>query len=116
MLNEELADVIPAPLAKLRQSCPFVDPTFDLNNDKEIHKGLELSEVYEKIWATSLAVKWLLRSWAQYKAEWDLVIQKASKWMKFQRLPAGFGIDDINLMAQQSLGVMLSNSRKSSNH
>lgn len=115
-LNEDLADVIPTHLAKLKQSCPFVDPTFDLNNDKEVSKGLELAEIYEKIWATSIALKWLARRWSQYNNEWVLVLNKAQRWLKHQRLPSGFNLDDVNLMAQQTVGVLLSNSRKSSTH
>jgi len=115
-LNEDLADVIPTHLVKLKQSCPFLDPTFDLSNDKEVNKGLELLEMYEKIWATSIALKWLGRCWLQFKNEWELVLQKSQRWLKHQRLPSGFSLDDVNLMAQQTLGVLLSNSRKTSTH
>ncbi len=115
-LNEDLADVIPAPIAKLKQSCPFVDPSFEIHSDIKPNRGAEIAETNDKIWATSLALKWLTRSWSQYEEEWGLVAQKACTWLRLQKRPTGFEIEDIELMAQQSLNVLIVSSRRASCH
>eukprot|EP00794_Sanderia_malayensis_P015112 gene15112-16668_t len=114
-LNEDLAEAIPAPMAKLKQCCPFVDQSFKLDNESKLsNKEVEVGETNDKIWATSLALKWLYRLWSQYEDEWSLVDRKAKEWLKMQKKPTGFDLDDINLMAKQSLSVLIVNSRRSS--
>ncbi len=103
-------------MAKLKQCCPFVDPSFEISNENKPNKGAEIAETNDKIWATSLALKWLARLWSQYEDEWVLVAQKAQRWLEMQKKPVGFELNDVKLMAQQSLTVLIVSSRRASCH
>ena len=115
-LNNELAEVIAITLMKLKKSCPFVDPSYEVTVQTKRSPRIdhERAELNDKIWATSLSLKWLQRLWSQYKDEWGLVEEKAVKWINNQKLPVGFLVEDVCLMAQQSLNVLIARSRRSS--
>ena len=105
-LTHSLAEALAINYSQLRESCPFADPVLKHRHQKNKHLDL-----YEYVWATTIALVWLQLYWEEFRDEWILIDRKANQWLSRQRIPKGFILEDVFLLSQQALKILKSSSR-----
>ncbi|XP_057307672.1 uncharacterized protein LOC130645639 [Hydractinia symbiolongicarpus] len=112
-LTHLFAEVLAINFSHLRESCPFADPV--LKKGSKYYENLyPVSDVYESVWATTIALNWLHIYCNEHRDEWALIEIKAKQWLKRQKLPKGFMLEDCFLISQQTLKILKSTSRRTS--
>ena len=85
-LSNETAQLMNMSLTDLEMYSPFSPP---------------LSEGQSSIWVTAVIVAWLELKCSGYVDEWELLADKARKWLKKQALPEGMTSDTLMLAARE---------------
>jgi len=101
-LDDQLASILSVPVNGLLDSCPFNNI---LHEDSE--KLLNSTDsLYQDIWATALALAWLQMTCEAYNKEWGIAATKSKYWLSKQTLPAGFTLNDLSVIADNTLQTL----------
>ena len=115
-ITHSFAEVMKVNYLQLKESCPFADVTLrqkqNLSLSRKNSKSTEKS--YDNIWATTIALVFLNLYYEEHKEDWVLIDEKANKWLRRKKLPTGFTVEDIFIIAQQTTKLLKSTSRKGS--
>ena len=101
-LNDQLASILSIPSNSLVESCPFKNI---LRDDGE-RRLKSTDNLYQNIWATALALAWLQTTCEKFNKEWDIAATKSKYWLSKQALPAGFTLNDLSVIADNTLRTL----------